>query len=76
MELPLGFHHGNRRGEVLTAPRGLHFDAYSNRMVRTWRPWGNRNPLQKLMYLLVKRILRRKALAIRKDLPRPPGRIY
>ena len=65
-----------RRGEVLTAPRGLHFDAYSNRMVRTWRPWGNRNPLQKLMYLLVKRILRRKALAIRKDLPRPPGRIY
>ena len=26
------------RGEVLAAPRGLHFDAYRNKLVRTWRP--------------------------------------
>ena len=36
------------RGKVLFAPRGLHFDAYRNKLVRTWRPGGNRNPLQRL----------------------------
>jgi molybdopterin/thiamine biosynthesis adenylyltransferase len=36
------------RGEVPTAPRGLHFDAYRNRLASTWRPGGNRNPLQRL----------------------------
>jgi len=36
------------RGEVLAAPRGVHFDAYRNRLVTTWRPWGNANPLQRL----------------------------
>lgn len=36
------------RGKVLAAPWGLHFDAYRNRMARTWRPGGNRNPLQRL----------------------------
>ena len=37
-----------RRGKVITAPRGMHFDAYRNKMVITWRPGGNRNPLQRL----------------------------
>lgn len=36
------------RGEVLCAPRGFQFDAYRNRYVKTWRPWGNRNPLQRI----------------------------
>jgi len=36
------------RGEVPAAPRGIHFDAYRNRLVTTWRPWGNANPLQRL----------------------------
>jgi len=36
------------RGKVLFAPWGLHFDAYRNKLVRTWRPGGNRNPLQRL----------------------------
>lgn len=36
------------RGKVLAAPVGLHFDAYRNKMKKTWRPWGNSNPLQKL----------------------------
>ncbi len=44
-----------RRGPVLAAPRGLHFDAYKNRMVRTWRPWGNANPLQRVMMALARR---------------------
>ena len=35
-----------RRGPVRAAPRGVHFDAYRNRLVHTWRPWGNANLLQ------------------------------
>lgn len=45
------------RGPVVHAPRGLHFDAYRNRLVQTWRPWGNRNPLQKYMFRRVRRLL-------------------
>jgi hypothetical protein len=43
------------RGPVLAAPRGLHFDAYTNRMKTTWRPGGNANPLQKLMLAIARR---------------------
>ena len=43
------------RGEVVAAPRGLHFDAYRNRLVRTWRPGGNRHPVQRLGLLLARR---------------------
>lgn len=43
------------RGNVLAAPWGLHFDAYCNRLVKTWRPGGNRNPLQQLGIMLAKR---------------------
>lgn len=44
-----------RRGRVITAPRGLHFDAYRNRLVQTWRPGGNRNPLQCLGLMVARR---------------------
>ncbi|WP_028999240.1 ThiF family adenylyltransferase [Azohydromonas australica] len=37
-----------KRGKVWAAPHGLHFDAYRNRFVRTWRPGGYRHPLQRL----------------------------
>jgi molybdopterin/thiamine biosynthesis adenylyltransferase len=37
-----------RRPGVVAAPHGVHFDAYRNRLVRTWRPGGNRNPIQRL----------------------------
>lgn len=37
------------RGKVVHAPHGLHFDAYRNRLKKTWRPWGNRNPWQQLL---------------------------
>lgn len=46
------------RGPVLAAPGGLHFDAYRNRMRRTWRPGGNRNPFQRLLLTIAKRRLR------------------
>ena len=45
------------RGEVPCAPHGLHFDAYRNQLSRTWRPFGNRHPLQRLMFWWIKRLL-------------------
>ena len=43
------------RGKVLAAPWGVHFDAYRNKLVRTWRPGGNRNPIQRMLIALEKR---------------------
>ena len=43
------------RGEVLAAPRGFHFDAYRNKFVRTWRPGGSNNPLQRLIRWVARR---------------------
>ncbi len=48
------------RGRVIAAPRGVHFDAYRNKLVRTWRPFGNRNPVQRLAIALARRQLRRR----------------
>lgn len=45
------------RGEVITVPRGLHFDAYRNKLIKTWRPFGNKNPMQKYMFRLLKKML-------------------
>jgi molybdopterin/thiamine biosynthesis adenylyltransferase len=45
------------RGEIVCVPRGVHFDAYRNRLIKTYRPWGNRNPLQKYMFWRVKKLL-------------------
>jgi hypothetical protein len=42
------------RGGVRLAPWGSQFDAYRMHYVRTWRPWGHRNPLQRLMRKLVR----------------------
>lgn len=46
-----------RRGGVKLAPWGSQFDAYRMRYVRTWRPGGHRNPLQRLMRALVSKQL-------------------
>ena len=43
------------RGPVLAAPRGLHFDAYTNRLRKTWRPRGNAGLIQRLMLRLARR---------------------
>lgn len=45
------------RGPVRAAPKGYHFDAYLNKLALTWRPGGNRNPLQRLFIALAKRKL-------------------
>ena len=45
------------RGDVLAAPRGFQFDAYRNRIVRTWRPGGSSNPWQRLIRTIARRSL-------------------
>jgi len=44
-----------KRGKVVAAPHGLQFDAYKYKLVRTWRPGGNRNLLQRLMIWIAAR---------------------
>jgi hypothetical protein len=46
------------RGDVMCAPHGMQFDAYRNKMTRTWRPWGNANPLQRLFMMIGRRRFR------------------
>lgn len=46
------------RGTLKPAPWGLHFDAYHQRLRSTWRPFGNANPLQKLLLKFIRPVLR------------------
>jgi molybdopterin/thiamine biosynthesis adenylyltransferase len=52
------------RGRVLPAPWGQQFDAYENRLHRTWRPGGNRHPLQRLAIRLGERALASQLAAV------------
>lgn len=45
------------RGPLVVAPRGIHFDAYRNRLRTTWRPGGNNNPLQRLGLVVARRVV-------------------
>ena len=45
------------RGKVYAAPVSLQFDAYRGRLKRTWRPWGNRGPWQRLAIAIARRQL-------------------
>lgn len=47
------------RGKVAAVPRTLQFDAYTGKLKQTWRPGGNRHPLQRLSMVYVKRRLQR-----------------
>jgi len=51
------------RGRVLEAPWAYQFDAYRNRLKRTWRPGGYRNPLQRIGRWLGRRQLERMKAA-------------
>jgi molybdopterin/thiamine biosynthesis adenylyltransferase len=42
------------RGGLRPAPWALQFDAYRQRLSRTWRPWGNAHPLQRLLLALIR----------------------
>ncbi len=43
---------------MLCAPWGFHFDAYRNRYIKTWRPGGNRNPIQQIGLFIARRQLK------------------
>jgi molybdopterin/thiamine biosynthesis adenylyltransferase len=47
-----------KRGPIIRAPHGVHFDAYRNKLKRTWRPWGNANPLQRIALAIARYQLR------------------
>ena len=51
------------RGDVLAAPWGMQFDAYRNKLKRTWRPGGNRHPIQRLAIAIGRRQFARMAAA-------------
>ncbi|GAB3100178.1 thiamine biosynthesis protein ThiF [Aestuariicella hydrocarbonica] len=48
------------RGDVVAAPWGLHFDAYKNKLKKTWRPGGNDNPIQKIALKIARKQLMKK----------------
>jgi len=45
------------RGPIIAAPSGMHYDAFRNKVVRTWRPGGNANPIQRAIISLARRKL-------------------
>ena len=58
------------RGSVPAAPWALQFDAYQNQLSKTWRPGGNRHPLQRLAIWLGSRQL---IATQRENAPLPQG---
>lgn len=46
------------RGNQRAAPWGMQFDAYRQKMIHTWRPWGNQNPMQRLLMALIRKKLK------------------
>jgi molybdopterin/thiamine biosynthesis adenylyltransferase len=63
------------RGKIQAAPRGLHFDAYRNKLARTWRPWGNNNPIQRLGLAIARRQLAAGSAAGAASEQKPPTTI-
>lgn len=53
------------RGTVVGVPWVVHFDAYRQRLSRSWRPFGNRNPVQRIAMAVARRKLARFAQARR-----------
>jgi molybdopterin/thiamine biosynthesis adenylyltransferase len=47
-----------QRGPLRAVPWGMHFDAYRQKLSFTWRPGGNRNPLQRLLLTFLRSRLR------------------
>ena len=47
------------RGKVLAAPRGMHFDAYTHRLVKTFRRRGNKSLYQRVILAIARRQFRR-----------------
>lgn len=48
------------RGKVWAAPHGIQFDGYRNKLAHTWRPGGNKHPLNRLAIAIARRQLELK----------------
>jgi len=48
------------RGDVPAVPKAIHFDAYRNKFLTTWRPWGNKNPIQRFGLMMARKKLESK----------------
>lgn len=48
------------RGPMRIAPKGTQFDAYRNRLVKSWRFGGNANPMQLLAIKIAKSVLSKR----------------
>jgi molybdopterin/thiamine biosynthesis adenylyltransferase len=46
-----------KRGKVWAAPHGVQFDGYRNKVAHTWRPGGNRHPINRLAIAIAKKQL-------------------
>jgi molybdopterin/thiamine biosynthesis adenylyltransferase len=46
-----------RRGKVWAVPHGIQYDSYRNKFAHTWRPGGNRNPVNWLAIAIAKQQL-------------------
>ncbi len=46
-----------KRGKVQCAPWGYQFDAFKNKLKKTWRPGGNDNPIQKLAFKIASHLI-------------------
>lgn len=49
------------RGALRAAPWAMQFDAYRQKLSFTWRPFGNANPLQQLLLMLIRPVLKGEA---------------
>jgi hypothetical protein len=46
-----------KRGKIWSAPHSIQYDGYRNKFAHTWRPGGNRNPINRLAIAIAKRQL-------------------
>ena len=49
------------RGKLRAAPWAMQFDAFHQKIKFTWRPFGNANPIQQLMLMLIRPLLEGRA---------------
>jgi len=61
------------RGRVWSAPHAITYDAYLNRELRTWRPGGYRNPLNRLLIAVMMRFMQRPTAAKPEPAAAPQG---
>lgn len=45
-----------KRGKVICAPRTVHFDAYTNSIVKSWVPFGFKNPWHRFKLWLARKV--------------------